>query len=966
MAHEVEIGNFPKGDTPQQSAFFDQSHKDPYKTKTAKAAQDAARSRLPKVYAQKSMDALSAATGGAHKVNLHNALTLGYGLAYANAGLHVCDAHALDKYGKGTGPGGQSKVPRGACWQDRATTDLNAIAAFWGGKGEYPEDNKGNIYPFARPDVMRNVSVTFPDGCGLFVLDIDGEEGLAALEALEAEYGELPQTWESITGSGGVHLIFRAEGLDIRNTASSIAPGVDIRGKNGQIIAPPSIHPSGNFYEWEEGCAPWELEVAEAPEWLRKLAFEATKGRADDKPKVKPKKRKASSNRASSAETCKSDARGLDAHLSEIGDGDGLRGFDGPIYSAACAYFAREGSDADAEPIKDTLREATLAAPCKDDRAEIRYATDDYLDTRVEQAREFIAENPAERAQAEHKWVKPPFDESNGLFVKMGADDNPDRPLCQAFDVVGRSSNLAGDAGAGRIIRFINENGVDVEMTLDRSALFKADGGGVLDALADAGMDLRFSGKIGRSDMLDLLRTIKSDRQVPVSPHPGWTRDRAGHVTGFLCPTGEFIAVSADAPDMRLHSSATTKDRLPSGNLDGWKASAKESKNNFHWTLGLCAGFAGPVLDLIGGLPCGVNLSGDSSLGKTIALMLGTTVWTSAVSGKGNFHVMNSTPNALEDLFTMGSGTITALDEIGALQNAAALGAMLFGASSGSGKSRKAGRGVGLAETAEFCTVTLLTNEHGLKDTITGAGGTYKTGLSVRFPDVDVTAVKKVSADVLAKLDMAKENFGHAGPEFIRYLISEGWHTKPEELKKRVKDTAAKIAGKDAAPALRRAAQVFALFQVAGELAAEVGLIEKKPIKAAVKTAFNVFRQSDEGRATTGGDSLLDGLRSWVVRNIGRTLVNAEEAADPSYREARGWVTATHVILDYELLADMKGMGLSGKRDTLLDALDKAGALERSGKNRMHNKLPAAVKLDGGATEKRAANVRIKRDVLGV
>lgn len=144
--------------------------------------------------------------------------------------------------------------------------------------------------PLAKPSAPRNVCLTFPEGCDLFVLDIDGVDGRRALEALEEEYGPLPNTRKSIAGSGGLHLIFRAEGVDIRNTASAIAIGVDIRGANGQIVAPPSIHPSGNFYRWEDDCAPWGCDVADAPEWLRKSSFEATKGRGDD---LKWSKRKA-------------------------------------------------------------------------------------------------------------------------------------------------------------------------------------------------------------------------------------------------------------------------------------------------------------------------------------------------------------------------------------------------------------------------------------------------------------------------------------------------------------------------------------------------------------------------------------------------------------------------------------------------------------------------------------------------
>lgn len=355
--------------------------KNPYVGKAADDARDDARARLPEVHAR------TAASAIGNDAPNHNVLTLAHALAYVECGLHVIDSHALNTRGKGTAPNGQAKVPRGAKWQVRASNDSAEVLRFWTGDGEYPADKNGDTFPFAGPRSQRNVSIAFPDGCGLFVLDIDGDEGLQALDALEDEHGKLPATWESETGSGGLHLIFRGEGLDIRNTASCIAPGVDIRGKNGQIIAPPSIHPNGQFYRWADGRAPWECEVAEAPEWLRSIAYEATKGRGSQKPKA--------ANSGKGPASAGADTRGFEAHLSEIGDGDGRLGFDAPIYSAACAYFARQGADADAEPLLDTLRETILAAPCDNDRAERRYATDEYLETRVGQAREFIEENSA-------------------------------------------------------------------------------------------------------------------------------------------------------------------------------------------------------------------------------------------------------------------------------------------------------------------------------------------------------------------------------------------------------------------------------------------------------------------------------------------------------------------------------------------------------------------------------------------
>lgn len=200
----AKVIDFPNAEAPQGDFFMRmRARKDPYQSSAAKAAQADVR-RLPLEYAQQAVDALGKVTPIA-ELPRHNAMTLAHGLSYAAKGLHVIDSHALDTCGKGTGPGGQVKIPRGARWQDRASNDPEEVAMFWAGTGEYPEDKKGNTYPFAPVGALRNVSITFPEGCDLFVLDIDGDEGRKALEELEKEHGELPQTWESITGSGGLH-----------------------------------------------------------------------------------------------------------------------------------------------------------------------------------------------------------------------------------------------------------------------------------------------------------------------------------------------------------------------------------------------------------------------------------------------------------------------------------------------------------------------------------------------------------------------------------------------------------------------------------------------------------------------------------------------------------------------------------------------------------------------------------------
>lgn len=115
-----------------------------------------------------------------------------------------------------------------------------------------------------------NIGISAGAVSGIFVIDIDGEEGIQSLDTLELLYGELPATVEQITGGGGKHLLFKHPGYPIKNKIR-IHPGIDIRGDGGYIVVAPSNHISGNLYIWSEGKAPGEIEIAELPEDWQKL-----------------------------------------------------------------------------------------------------------------------------------------------------------------------------------------------------------------------------------------------------------------------------------------------------------------------------------------------------------------------------------------------------------------------------------------------------------------------------------------------------------------------------------------------------------------------------------------------------------------------------------------------------------------------------------------------------------------------
>src|SRR5699024_10926571 len=103
-----------------------------------------------------------------------------------------------------------------------------------------------------------NIGIATGKESNLFVLDVDGEEGKQTLEDLIGEYGELPHTVMALTGGGGEHYFFQYQ--DGVKNKSNFMPKLDIRGEGGYIVAPISMHSSGNRYEFELSSRPIENE----------------------------------------------------------------------------------------------------------------------------------------------------------------------------------------------------------------------------------------------------------------------------------------------------------------------------------------------------------------------------------------------------------------------------------------------------------------------------------------------------------------------------------------------------------------------------------------------------------------------------------------------------------------------------------------------------------------------------------
>jgi len=113
-----------------------------------------------------------------------------------------------------------------------------------------------------------NIGIVTGEISNLIVIDVDPQHGGDdSLERLQERFGSLPPTVEAATGGGGRHLYFAHPAVLVRNRAG-LAQGIDLRGDGGYVVAPPSVHPSGQRYAWMPGRSPQDMSPASLPRWL--------------------------------------------------------------------------------------------------------------------------------------------------------------------------------------------------------------------------------------------------------------------------------------------------------------------------------------------------------------------------------------------------------------------------------------------------------------------------------------------------------------------------------------------------------------------------------------------------------------------------------------------------------------------------------------------------------------------------
>jgi hypothetical protein len=111
----------------------------------------------------------------------------------------------------------------------------------------------------------RSANIGIVTGAGHFVVDLDDAGAVAWFTNACGRHGA-PKTL-TVRTARGFHVFFGAA-AEVPCSTGRLAPGVDVRGEGGYVVAAPSVHPSGAVYTIAR-----DLPIAEAPRWLVDLAL---------------------------------------------------------------------------------------------------------------------------------------------------------------------------------------------------------------------------------------------------------------------------------------------------------------------------------------------------------------------------------------------------------------------------------------------------------------------------------------------------------------------------------------------------------------------------------------------------------------------------------------------------------------------------------------------------------------------
>ncbi len=444
---------------------------------------------------------------------------------------------------------------------------------------------------------------------------------------------------------------------------------------------------------------------------------------------------------------------------------------------------------------------------------------------------------------------------SSGVYYLMPDKNEGFIPkyLCSLIFVIAlfRDTN---NTGWGRLLKFKDIDGHEHEYVLNSASVTK-DEAVLISTLRNEGVTVTTI-KFNHNKLVDYLLNTPpiTDRRIRSTNKTGW-HGRSLFVTQMECfgkTDEEFI----------YDGKTTHHSFAVSGTLKDWQDNiGRYCVGNPVLIFSTSMAFAAPLLHPLDMENGGFNLMGESSIGKSTALKVATSVFGRPEKGHA-IQQWNATVNAMEAIGNAYCDIMLPLDEIGQATGNE-IGNTIYMLGNGMGKGRMSSN-TELRNRQIFRTLFLSTGEKTLEAHMGESGKSVRAGQEVRLVDI----LADMGAGYGIYTDIHHQNNSHDFNEFLLGNLLQYYGAPMEAyldklvnlteedikwMQDFMSDFAKEIAPEEASGQVKRIAGRFALVACAGELATRLDITgwEQGTASQAAKVMFEQWlnERGDAGQS---------------------------------------------------------------------------------------------------------------------
>ncbi|WP_328544608.1 DUF927 domain-containing protein [Streptomyces europaeiscabiei] len=347
----------------------------------------------------------------------------------------------------------------------------------------------------------------------------------------------------------------------------------------------------------------------------------------------------------------------------------------------------------------------------------------------------------------------------------------------------------------------------------------------------------------------------------------GWQDDGT-----FVCSPEDDIKVDVAFEEQRGPARAHARK----GTLEGWRETVGHLVGYPVPRVAVAAALAAPLLKPLGLNSFTLDISSRSTKGKTTALQVALSVWADPSEHASAMSNWRTTLYAIEKRLNLVRGIVTVFDETMAVTDDSIIDEVLYQLPMNHGKARSGGA---FGNMLPWETILLSSGERPALSFTTSQGAAARIlGTTIApFGDNGGPAAAAAREGVLA-------NHGHAGPEFIRYILSGlAQPNGREKLKEHHRTLVDEFRG--GGDMTNRRAPMVAALVLAETLAFRTGVLPYEPLGHDVWRSLFTAHNPTDNRP----DMALDVLREYVAGHA-HELFTATRAAMHEKPPYAGWL----------------------------------------------------------------------------